>query len=254
MSSQLVSIPVPGAAEPIMAVQHEGAEWVSIRHACEALGIDRARQQQKLNEKTWAVGGMMPLTAADGKNYQTYMVDRRTFTMWLATIDTNRVNEAARPILETYQKEAADALDAYFHKGGAINPRASKDQVQELRDQLEWQMKLCQLAKGLVHPDHLEAKADVILARGLGEAPEVDAADRLLYVSDFLGEKGLSEKRRKSIAGTFGKRVKAAYVREHGEEPKKYPYTLANGQTRRVLAYTEADRSLLEAVWDEFYA
>ena len=49
-------------------------------------------------------------------------VDRRTFTMWLATIDTGRLkNDAARQMLIAFQTEAADALDAYFNAGGA-NP------------------------------------------------------------------------------------------------------------------------------------
>lgn len=254
MSSQLVSIPVPGADEPIMAVQHDDIEWVSVKHVCEALGISRARQQQKLNEKTWAVGHMMCLTAADGKNYQTYMVDRRTFTMWLATIDTNRVGEAARPILETYQKEAADALDAYFHEGGVINPRATEDQLTKLRDQIEWEAKLCQMMKGVVHPDHLDAKGRIILARAMGEAPQLEEKTRPIYVSDFLEEKGLTGKERRKVASTFGKRLKGAYVLEHGEDPGKYPQSLKNGQVRDVYAYTEADRPLMEAVWKRWYA
>ena len=52
----------------------------------------------------------------------------------------------------------------------------------------------------------------------------------------------------------FGKRCKAAYIERHGVEPKKYPLDLANGQARDVLAYTEADRDLLESVWQQYYA
>lgn len=129
MNDQLVTIPVPGSNRPIMAVQNDGTEWASTKHICTALGIDRKSQQRKLNEKPWARGVMMTLTASDGKNYQTHMVDRRTLTMWLATIDTNRVSEAARSTLEAYQLEAANALDAYFHDGGAINPRAKEERV-----------------------------------------------------------------------------------------------------------------------------
>lgn len=40
------------------------------------------------------------------------MIDRRTLTMWLATLDENRVAEAARPVVVAFQAEAADALDA----------------------------------------------------------------------------------------------------------------------------------------------
>lgn len=115
-------------------------------------------------------------------------------------------------------------------------------------------MELCQAAKGLIHPDHLEAKARVVLARGLGEHAELDPARKPLYAKDFLKEKKLSGKKMTSIAGVFGKRVKAAYIEEYGREPEMYPLDLPNGQVREVRAYTEADRPLLERVWNRYYA
>lgn len=253
MNNKLVTIPVPGTSNPIMAVQHDGTEWASTKHVCTALGIDRKSQQRKLNEKSWARGVMMTLTASDGKNYQTHMVDRRTLTMWLATIDTNRVSEAARSTLEAYQLEAANALDSYFHKGGAINPRAEEHQLNALMRQSQMQMELCQAAKGLIHPDHLEAKARIVLARGLGEAPELNPKTRPLYTADFLKSKNLSNKKMKSVAPMFGKRMKALYTLEKGQEPQKYDLTLPNGQVRQVNAYTEADRPLMQRVWDQYY-
>lgn len=74
MGNQLVTIPVPGTSNPIMAVQHDGTEWASAKHVCNALGIDWKSQHRKLDGKSWAVMVMMTLTAADGKNYQTSMV------------------------------------------------------------------------------------------------------------------------------------------------------------------------------------
>lgn len=254
MGNQLVTIPVPGTSTPIMAVQHDGTEWVAARHICEVLEIDWKSQHRKLESKNWAVVVMMTITAADGKNYPTLMVDRRTLTMWLATIDTNRVSEAARPTLEAYQLEAANALDAYFHKGGAINPRAEEHQLNALMRQSQMQMELCQAAKGLIHPDHLEAKARIVLARGLGEAPELDPKTRPLYTADFLKSKNLSTKKMKSVAPMFGKRMKALYTLEKGREPEKYDLTLSNGQVRQVNGYTEADRPLMQRVWDQYYA
>lgn len=254
MNNQLVTIPVPGASSPIMAVQKDGTEWAAARHICDSLGIDWKSQHRKLESKSWAVVVMMTTTAADGKSYQTSMVDRRTLTMWLATIDTNRVSEAARPTLEAYQLEAANALDAYFHKGGAINPRAEEHQLNALMRESQMRMELCQAAKGLIHPDHLEAKARIVLARGLGEVPELDPETRPLYTADFLKSKNLSSKKMKSVAPMFGKRMKALYTLERGREPEKYDLTLPNGQVRQVNGYTEADRPLMQQVWDEYYA
>ena len=52
----------------------------------------------------------------------------------------------------------------------------------------------------------------------------------------------------------FGKRVKAAYIKEHGAPPAKYPLSLGNGQVREVNAYAEADRLLMDTVWATYYA
>lgn len=127
-------------------------------------------------------------------------------------------------------------------------------QVNALMRQSQMQMELCQAAKGLIHPDHLEAKARIVLARGLGEAPELDPSTRPLYTADFLKSKNLSTKRMKSVAPMFGKRMKAAYVLANGKDPEKYDLSLSNGQVRQVNGYTEADRPLMEQVWDKYYA
>ena len=120
--------------------------------------------------------------------------------------------------------------------------------------QSQMQMELCQAAKGLIHPDHLEARARIVLARGLGEAPELDPKTRPLYTADFLKSKNLSTKKMKSIAPMFGKRMKALYTLEKGSEPEKYDLTLPNGQVRQVNGYTEADRELMQRIWDQYYA
>jgi len=254
MNNKLVTIPVPGTSSPIMAVQHDGTEWVAARHICDALGIDWAGQFTKLKKKSWARVELISTHDSSGRKQEISMVDRRTLTMWLATIDTNRVSEVARPTLEAYQLEAANALDSYFHKGGAINPRAEEHQLNALMRQSQMQMELCQAAKGLIHPDHLEAKARIVLARGLGEVPELNPETRPLYTADFLKSKNLSNKKMKSVAPMFGKRMKALYTLEKGQEPQKYDLTLPNGQVRQVNGYTEADRPLMQRVWDQYYA
>ncbi|AMS03208.1 hypothetical protein SEA_NYMPHADORA_49 [Gordonia phage Nymphadora] len=181
------------------------------------------------------------------------MVDRRTFTMWLATIDPSRVSETARPIIEAFQAEAADALDAYFHEGGAINPNASEDQLSRLAQQARAQAGVLQALKGIVDPRHLEAKGRIVLARALGEKPEIDPATVPLYVSDYLVSRGLSSDLVAAKASGFGKRLKGLYVAEHGEAPGKAFQELPNGTTREVFAYTQADRPLFDRIWIDHY-
>lgn len=254
MSAELVPVPVPGTDRQIMATLVDGKPMVSIRHACEVLGIDYKNQIEKLNARSWATVVLMRMVAADGKLREMSMVDRRTFTMWLATIDPNRVGVEARPAVETFQAEAVDALDAYFNDGGAINPRATEDQLDRIARQAQSQAAVLQALKGIVDPKHLEAKGRILLARALGEAPEISAADRPLYVSDYLKEKGLVRDMIQAKASGFGKRLKALYIVERDREPEMHMQDLPNGQIRPACAYTEADRPLFDAVWARHYA
>lgn len=251
--STLTNIPVAGTPG-ILAAEIDGKAMAALRPMCESVGIDYSNQLKKLRSKSWATIVLSTTVGADGRSREMAMIDRRTIPMWLAGIDENRVKEEVRPILIALQAEAADALDAYFNKGAAINPRADEHQINAQIFQSRARMELLQAAKGLIHPDHLEAKARVLIAYGLGEGAELDPARAPLYCKDFLASKNASRARISSIASQFGKKVKKAYIEATGNEPKKYPLTLPNGQTREVLAYTESDRPLLEQVWSEHFA
>ncbi|MCH6197481.1 phage antirepressor N-terminal domain-containing protein [Corynebacterium mastitidis] len=252
MSTQLVSIPFHGST--VQAVDIDGKPHVVFRPIPESLGLDADSQMKRLRRRSWATTVKTAGVGADGKSREVVAVDLRTLTMWLATIDENRVSEEARPLVVAYQAEIADVIESYWTQGGAINPRATEHQMNALMFQCRSQMELCQAAKGLIHADHLEAKARVILARGMGEAPVLDPLTRPLYTQDFLRGKNLSRKQMSSKAGIFGKRVKRAYIEKYGREPEKYALDLSNGQTRQVNGYTEADRPLMEQVWDQYFA
>lgn len=251
-TATLVTIPVPTIDAPLTAMRTDGKVQVSLRHACEKIGLDFASQHRKLKSKTWA-GVVMMTTPSTGGEQATAMIDRRTFTMWLATIDANRVAEQARPIVEAYQAEAADALDAYFHEGGAINPGATVDQLERLAIQSERQMRIVRLADGIIDGKHLEAKARVILARAMGETPELDPASIPLYVSDYLKSKNLASDLIAAKAPGFGRRLKGLYVAEHGDAPKKAYQDLPNGTVREVFAYTQVDKPLFDKIWNAHY-
>lgn len=148
-----------------------------------------------------------------------------------------------------------EVLPSIRRRGGYLTPEAAEraeHQLNAVIRRAQMQMELCQAAKGIIHPDHLEARARIVLARGLDERPVLDEARKPLYTQDFLREKNLSSKRLRSVAGVFGKRAKAAYIERYGVAPEKYHLNLPNGQVREVYGYTEADRPMLEAVWSAF--
>lgn len=239
----------------MQAVEVNGKPHAAFRPMVESLGLDFATQLRKLKSKSWATIVNLTTVSADGKPREMVGIDRRTTGMWLATLDENRVHEDRRFDLRAYQAEAADALDAYFHDGGAINPSATLDQLDAITARATAQAGLIAAFKGIIDQGHLEAKARIVLARGLGEAPELDPATRPLYTQTYLEEKGLKRDAIRSLCGNFGKRVKAAYIAEHGHAPgRQDDIESANGTIRNALAYTEADRPLMDSVWNSHYA
>jgi hypothetical protein len=101
----------------------------------------------------------------------------------------------------------------------------------------------------------LDAKVRVVIARGLGEEPEIDPLDKPLYVPDFLKEKGIKAKRDlASIQSWFGRRLVLAAEGHAVEVPEKRTSELPNGTLRDTLAWTERHRPLFEEVWERYYA
>lgn len=120
MSNDIVEVPFNGSA---MIAQRfdDGEIYTALKPICENIGIDFNGQKQRLERTPWATMCVMHTVAADGKNRDMTAVSRKTLTMWLATIDTNRLSdEQARHNVTVYQQEAAEALDKYFNEGGAI--------------------------------------------------------------------------------------------------------------------------------------
>lgn len=88
--------------------------YVSLKRACEGLGITYSPQRRKLQDTHWATVIMMTTVAEDGRMRRLSVVDLDTLAMWLATISPSRVSEEARPKVVRYQKECVKALRSYF--------------------------------------------------------------------------------------------------------------------------------------------
>lgn len=105
---------------------------IVFRYAVESIGLSFSRQLKKVKARSWANCGLTATVAEDGKIREMVTVDVKTFLMWLATVNELKVMDEVRPILIAYQAETTDVVDAYWTRGGAINPRATQDQLDEL--------------------------------------------------------------------------------------------------------------------------
>lgn len=165
-TTNLVAIKVPGTDSQIMAAEIDGKPMVALKPMCDAVGIDYSTQLRKLKARSWATVGQKPTVAEDGKVREMAMIDRRTMTMWLATLDEKRVSEDARPIVVAFQAEAADALDAYFQAGVAVNTSTEMSPYDFMRmqiDRMEEVHREAQEAKTIA--TRTEARVDAIEGR-----------------------------------------------------------------------------------------
>jgi hypothetical protein len=112
------------------------------------------------------------------------------------------------------------------------------------RDQAEI---LAILRPALPEP-YATATAKVILARAMGERPELQPGETPLYAATFLAAKGHTAKAVAKFQSGFGQRVSNAFFKRYGRRPEKIAGP-AGSRIDRVSVYTEIDRPLLEEVY-----
>ena len=149
----------------------------------------------------------------------------------------------------------AERVRAYLLDVEELAPAELRDEAIKRAAISRAQVRMLQAAEGLVDRAWLSAKARVILARGLGEEPEIDPLDKPLYVPDYLQEKGITAKRDlASIQSWFGRRVVGLAEAAGVEVPGKRNSELPNGSLRDTIAWAERHRPLFDEVWDRWYA
>jgi hypothetical protein len=231
-----------------------GQPHVILKPAIDDLGLAYSPQLRKLKTRSWGTVTETVTVAEDGKPRSMAATTVRSFLMLLANVNENRVAEHLRPTLIAFQNETADAIEAYWTEGGAINPRATEEQLDSLISRAKQQAEVLSILAPIVSPDWLETKARLVAARALGEEPEVDPLDVPLYVPDFLKTKGLKRREVESVQSWFGRRAAAIYKEQTGEEIGKRQTDLPNGSVRETKAWTERHRPVFEETWARYYA
>jgi hypothetical protein len=250
------------SAGSLHTVLVDGEPHIVLKPAVDDLGLDFSTQLAKLKTRSWAVVGQSPMAGADGKTYDMAVAPVRTFLMLLATINENRVKATARPTLIAFQNETADAIEAYWMRGGAINPAASDDQLDALQHLIEERrirrsLGLVQIVAAMddsVDPRWKRSRQMHHYAVAAGEAPDIPPEDRALTVETYLVDQGLTAGERRAVRSSFGKQLVVAYAVAHDGEKPKDSFGLVDGRERRVKSYTEANRPLFDTVWSALYA
>jgi hypothetical protein len=112
MTAALAEVTIGGAA--LVVVEHNGRGWVSVRRACDALGINADGQRVKLKAQPWATTEMISVIDPAGMPRPAFFIDAESFPMWMATIDIARVGPNAAKVLLAFQCEAKRVLAEHF--------------------------------------------------------------------------------------------------------------------------------------------
>lgn len=107
---------------------HDGTQaHVAIKPICESLGIDWARQLQRIKaDPVLSEGiGLKPIPSERGAQ-DTTTLPLDLLQGWLFKINPDRVKPAARDRVLDYQRECYQVLHDYWFKGAAINPRMAQ--------------------------------------------------------------------------------------------------------------------------------
>jgi hypothetical protein len=250
------------SAGSVHTVLVDGEPHIVLKPAIEVLGLSFAAQLRKLKTRSWATVAQTDMVAEDGKVREMATTPVRTFLMLLANVNENRVKDEVRPVLIAFQNETADAIEAYWMRGGAINPAASDDQLDALQQLIEERrirraLGLVQIVAAMddsVDPKWKRSRQMHHYAVAAGEAPDIPPEDRALTVETYLVDQGLTADERRTVRSGFGKQLVVAYAMTHNGEKPKDSFGLVDGRERRVKSYTEADRPIFDKVWSALYA
>jgi hypothetical protein len=128
-------------ADEIEAIRDEtGAGWVVVNKVCEVLGLKPNGQITRLKKQVWAVNHVVRSTAADGKSYEYFCLSVDSAPMWLATVQTSRVNPKVKAKLIQFQKLAAKALADWAYGRNTQGASFSMDRLNDTLDKLNLAM------------------------------------------------------------------------------------------------------------------
>lgn len=132
MQDRSAMVPFHGTMLP-SSRSADGKIFVALKPIVESMGLNWKSQHEKLIARSWATVVLRTMVAEDGKRRRMACVDLRTLSMWLATVNENRVSAATRPKLIAYQAECADALEAYWIDGQATRPDPADVDIEGLK-------------------------------------------------------------------------------------------------------------------------
>ena len=116
----------------------DGIPYVVAKTVAEAMGLTWRKQHRLITQDRILKKGITVMgIPSNGGDQDALCIQVRKMPLWLCKIPSSRYKDAeVRERIELFQDECGDALAEYWLNGGALNPRATPQQVQALQDEL----------------------------------------------------------------------------------------------------------------------
>ncbi|MDG4948430.1 phage antirepressor N-terminal domain-containing protein [Actinobacillus equuli subsp. haemolyticus] len=136
--------------QEITLVDHNGVAYVAMREVVVGIGLEWARQAQKLNNQKEKFSCVhMPTTGKDGKKYEMLCMPIKKLNGWLFSINPNKVRADLKQRLEEYQEECFLALWDYWTEGVARRDEVKHKTEQWLAKKAAYQVRAKERGKAL---------------------------------------------------------------------------------------------------------
>jgi hypothetical protein len=247
----------PGDDRAVERFTFEGAEvralvidsepwWVAV-DVCSALTLSDPRKSIALLDEDER--NTVPVADSLGRQQQTYIINESGLY--------SLILRSRKPEAKAFKRWITREVLPQIRKHGRYEAPPTPPQPREItaaagplpyKEQAEV---VVLFAKAGVLPEsYATATAKIIVARAMGERPELEASETPLYAATFLAEKGHKSKTVAKFQSGFGSRVSNRYFKVHGRRPEKIPGP-AGSRIDRVAVYTEDDRPILDQVYAE---
>lgn len=236
----------------IELVPHGDSFKVVASGVAHALGFHSARDMLRTvpaDEKGWE------LAPTPGGEQEVHILLEPGFYRVIGQRQAKRIpDEAVRNQVERFQSWVyADVLpNLRKHGRYEATPAPSPKEITAAAGPLPYreQAEILTILRPVLPEPYAVATGKVIMARVMGERPELEPSETPLYAATFLAEKGHKPKTVAKFQSGFGSRVSNRYFKVHGRRPEKIPGP-AGSRIDRVAVYTEDDRPILEQVYAE---
>lgn len=132
---QQVVMPFDGKViETVMG--EDGKPWISVRSVCEAIGVAKNKQIEKIKSNPIYRGYLMVSPSAGGAQ-EMFCIPLEQLNGWLFSIQPNRVREEIRPNLIAYQQECFQVLYKHFMPNGTQDLQPLMDKLTKMDQKLD---------------------------------------------------------------------------------------------------------------------